>query len=54
MHKVLICLGSLKPMKYLKSYLQKGTLLDIIILLISISFIEIFKFGFNFDEICIL
>ena len=54
MHKVLICLGSLKPMKHLKSCLQKGTLLDTIILLISISFIEIFIFGFNFDEICIL
>ena len=38
-------------MKYLKSCLPKGSLLDTTILLISTSFIKI---GFFFDEICIL
>ena len=38
-------------MKYLKSCLPKGNLLDTTNLLISISFIEI---GFYIDEICIL
>ena len=41
MHKGLFFSEFLQPMKYLKSCLPKGNLLDATILLVSISFIEI-------------
>ena len=47
MHKGLIFLSSLLPMKYLKPCLWKGSLIDTTVLLISISF-------FYIHEICIL
>ena len=51
MLKCLIFPESLYPMKYLKSFLPNGSLLNTTILLIPISFTEIW---FLFDEICIL
>ena len=40
-HKDLIFAASLQPIKYLKSFLSKGSLLDTTILLISILFTKI-------------